>query len=193
MTPDIIKAIADVLDAIEGVRAAETGEDEDGAWEILCDEGDSLGMALGIDSDATWLEVATALRALARPSTVDRLSDAVDEIERDTNAALLATITAAHDNDLPAASESATLAFALLGLDSAFRVRVERPDVGLPEGWAMEECGAGPPDRVRYEAVGPGIASAMVHRYTDGRIVVSGTAAPPAVYLHLLRAAGVAT
>ncbi len=187
MTPDIIKAIADVLDAIEGVRAAETGEDEDGAWEILCDEGDSLGMALGIDSDATWLEVATALRALARPSTVDRLSDAVDEIERDTNAALLATITAAHDNDLPAASESATLAFALLGLDSAFRVRVERPDVGLPEGWTWHINGVGV---YHYPKPGGPIVEARIG--ADGRMELFGPVPLP-VIAAVLRAAGVAS
>ncbi len=133
MTPDIIKAIADVLDAIEGVRAAETGEDEDGAWEILCDSGDSLGMALGLDPDAPWDDVATALRALARP------------------------------------------------------------DVGLPEGWAIGSPTTHPDGVVSLPAFGPDATYIMLHMH-DGRATWSRVhAAPPAVYLHLLRAAGVAS
>ena len=100
---------------------------------VAARKGDALCVALGLDADASWDDVAAALRALARP------------------------------------------------------------DVGLPAGWGMNDRGTGTPEYVRYSANGPGLASAVVYRYADGRIVVSGPIAPPAVYLHLLRAAGVAS
>lgn len=69
-----------------------------------------------------------------------------------------------------------------------------RPDVGLPEGWTVNGPGADWTNYVHYWACGPDLMDAGIWRNRhDGRIVVSGALAPPAVYLHLLRAAGVAS
>jgi hypothetical protein len=62
MTPDIAEALADLIDAIEGFRAAKPG-----AWGDLCDRAEPVCLALGLPELAPWPEIATALRALARP------------------------------------------------------------------------------------------------------------------------------
>ena len=67
------------------------------------------------------------------------------------------------------------------------------PDVGLPEGWSMVDSGTKTPDGVRYEVRGANSYSVALLRTQDGEVAVDGDNAPPAVYLHLLRAAGVAS
>ena len=86
-------------------------------------------------------------------------------------------------------------------LEMARRVREERdalralarPDVGLPEGWAIGSPTTHPDGVVSLPAFGPDATYIMLHMH-DGRATWSRVhAAPPAVYLHLLRAAGVAS
>lgn len=68
-----------------------------------------------------------------------------------------------------------------------------RPDVGLPEGWAIGSPTTHPDGVVSLPAFGPDATYIMLHMH-DGRATWSRVhAAPPAVYLHLLRAAGVAS
>lgn len=141
MTPDLLHALADVLNSLGGLKVAGlfdgvTDDDVDAALDDLADTGDAVSAALGLDPDATWEETAAALRA--RADAIARTAEHADKIDTATNAALLATITAAHAGDLAAASEAASLAFGLLGLDGVFRVRVETATTltpGLPEGW----------------------------------------------------------
>jgi hypothetical protein len=195
MTPDLLRHLADVLTALSDAKPYGKSYilTEPVAARIV-DAGSKIAALLSV-SDARFADAAEALRAHATTLTkVNTLDAAVDEVDRATNAALLATITAAHDNDLPAASEAASLAFGLLGLDSGFRVRVEKATTltpVLPEGWAMNDCGTGTPEYTRYAAHGPCLSSVVLYHYRDGRVSVIGDAAPPAVYAYLLARAGV--
>jgi hypothetical protein len=71
MTPDLLNALADVLDAIEAACLNNDHSDpyEDEAWDTLASVGDALSVALGIDADATWQETAAALRLHATTLT----------------------------------------------------------------------------------------------------------------------------
>lgn len=119
MTPAIAEALAALVLSIHpgGVAAR---------------KGDALCVALGLDADASWHEVATALRALARP------------------------------------------------------------DVGLPEGWTGHAPHLTASGRPVHTASGPdGVVQMTID---DEGVRFSGYCyAPPAVYAHLLRAAGVAS
>ena len=65
MNPDIAEALASVLDIIGAHCDANEGRD---IWPSgLAFAGDRLGVALGLDIDARWQDVAEAFRALARP------------------------------------------------------------------------------------------------------------------------------
>ena len=71
-TPDLLNALADVLDGIAKVRAVAIFANEDEAENSLLrlgDAGDAVSIALGLDADATWQDTATALRAHAATLT----------------------------------------------------------------------------------------------------------------------------
>ena len=136
MTPDIIKAIADLLATNEACHEkADDGyvQTADPEWQKMADAGDALSVALGIGADTTWRETADAFRALARQ------------------------------------------------------------DVGLPEGWTAANSvvfvGG-----VSYPAHGPPGNYVVLHVYGSGKTCWGQSGyATPAVYAHLLRAAGVAS
>jgi hypothetical protein len=72
MTPDLLNALADVLDGIAKVRAVAIFANEDEAEHSLLrlgDAGDAVSIALGLLPEATWQETATALRAHATTLT----------------------------------------------------------------------------------------------------------------------------
>ena len=67
-----------------------------------------------------------------------------------------------------------------------------RPDVGLPAGWTDGGDGGKCKDgETLYTAYGPSGCYAQLEIWPDGVATWSQFRAPPAVYLHLLRAAGV--
>ena len=67
-----------------------------------------------------------------------------------------------------------------------------RPDVGLPAGWTDgEDGGKCKGGETLYTAYGPSGCYARLEIWPDGVATWSQFRAPPAVYLHLLRAAGV--
>jgi hypothetical protein len=71
-TPDLLNALADVLDGIAKVRAVAIFANEDEAEHSLLrlgDAGDAVSIALGLLPEATWQETATALRARATALT----------------------------------------------------------------------------------------------------------------------------
>jgi hypothetical protein len=76
--PDLLNALADVLDGIAKVRAVAIFANEDEAEHSLLrlgDAGDAVSIALGLLPEATWQETATALRAHATTLTPGLPSD----------------------------------------------------------------------------------------------------------------------
>lgn len=100
---------------------------------VAARKGDALCVALGLDADASWDDVATALRALARP------------------------------------------------------------DVGLPAGWTEHPPSIGDERSVYFAEEDDTGRLVFLTVYARRTAEWSGAVAPPAVYLHLLRAAGVAS
>jgi len=144
----------------------------------ICKAVTGIAKALGCKDD--WGHVADGIRALVVAA------EHADKIDTATNAALLATITAAHAGDLAAASEAASLAFGLLGLDGVFRVRVETATTltpGLPEGWEWIE---GSTTEAQSAADGFGVHIVGDTVYIDGE-------APSQAVRAVLARAGVAT
>lgn len=189
MTPDLLHALADVIANLRDMYDDVDGEThmprEDS--DEICKAVTEIAKALGCKDD--WGCVADGIRALAASA------EHADKIDAATNAALLATITAAHGNDLTAASEAATLALTLMGLDGALAVRVVYADAiaapGLPEGW-MDGGACNYGSGTRYAAEGPTGREVALFIQCDGRAWWEQHAhAPPAVYAYLLARAGV--
>lgn len=180
-TSILLNRLADIVS-----RLRHMWDDTDGDTHMPVEESDDIS-AVGTDlaSDLAcadqWMDIAGAIRSHA--ASIDH----ADRVENETDAALVAAVSAAHAGDLGAASGAATCAFALLGLDSAFRVRVERPDVGLPEGWTWHINGVG---AYHYPKPGGPIVEARIG--ADGRMELFGPVPLP-VIAAVLRAAGVAS
>lgn len=146
-TAALLRHLADIVS-----RLRHMWDDTDGETHMPVEESDDIS-AIGSDiaKDLAcadqWMDIAAAIRSHA--ASIDN----ADRVENETDGALVAAVTAAHNNDLSAASDAATCAFALLGLDSALRVRVERADSlapGLPEGWEWHD-GVHPYARQEYD------------------------------------------
>jgi hypothetical protein len=70
MTPDLLNALADVLDGIGTLRDQIRRSEIRGVIPPdVADAGDAVSVALGLDADATWQETATALRTHAATLT----------------------------------------------------------------------------------------------------------------------------
>lgn len=188
-TPDLLNRLADIVS-----RLRHMWDDTDGDTHMPVEESDDIS-AVGTDIATSlacadqWMDIAGAIRSHA--ATIDH----AERVESETDAALIAAVTAAHAGDLGAASDAATCALALLGLDSAFRVRVERADSlapGLPEGWEVLNGVITYPDAKRITAHGPVGACVTLAIRPDGIRWQGHAYAPPAVYAYLLaRAQGV--
>ena len=135
-TAALLRHLADIVS-----RLRHMWDDTDGDTHMPVEESDDIS-AIGTEIASlmgcpdSWSDISDALQS--RAASIDH----AERVENETDGALVAAVTAAHDNDLSAASDAATCALALLGLDSAFRVRVERADSlapGLPEGWYWGE------------------------------------------------------